>query len=1091
MASFSTNQAQVPQKWEKAIAAWHSVHPPHNITEASKTPVYRQNQQLVFLNRNIFVHLSKHISPVDALKLARVNRYSWKRIVEQDVGFWRRIYEYRFSGNNHEGEQERGFLDAFMAADVLPEAPILADTSFLPEDIYLAIDTQSIASSTTHSDSEKQDTKQSIITNNSVNNFDSNEVSSLYLPRANQLRRKRVEAKPLGTKASILVEIQNVRDMIARNVIKPDSDAKLLIHPNVDIGHTSQKTQACTATLSEISDTDSYSEDSSSQSFSITAQFAFSSYDDDEADNADQYSIHSNESEATELGYDANLQEEREARRRRPRARSLSAATLVSACSPTRDSMPNLKSPKSSPLSPLSVSNSATKQEPLKSPLTPPMDWLAAGQARAQVETNLRRGTCSRRVVQLPDDAQGPIFVRKSFGRWIAVDIGTRAYLLEVRRKRLGVSRSALLNELINNPELRDDNSFSSENISRQSGSLSLIREHSDTTTVATLVRPFGVEANTEHPASMKDINDSKLPVEINVQDANDSLTATERREAWLKHWTRLSFGEPLLKSRAPPMPSTKSANTTINNSFDCNDATLIEEFEDNRVRYRWHQLALDTGSTDQYGWTGNGVVQVLMNDRYMVRMLYTSNLSQKESGTGHLGKNSASDSMRIVHIWRLNQTSHRTDVTNEFASLLEPCYAVLVPRDAAFEQLHGRWLSIMLPTTIDARPNCRALRVLDLECGVLCPGEMPLNPDDAAHLHAVGEERAFVYQCTLREAPSNKNADTTGKSSRQQATTSKSSSTNNELLLWRLWQFSVIPRAEGNGPQLIGQSVLCITSSADHRLSKRSVNLHSSFIDTSHVLLWSDRGWLAVHHLRFNSFVWESFGEPLANVVMYPSAKRLMLVSSRQARAVVVRLTDGYKAGITSRSRKAAPKKANRLSTTMKLAKSKQPKTNLNTVLPAPSCYSIVADVPSTQRVKPKKTTNTALSGARNSISKPREKVPAPPRHDTASEVSIEEKGSPGTTVYWPESSLATHIIGSLFCRADHGVGASPIWLMDVKTGGGRVGLIRPDKRPAETPETWAPAVDTRVNILSAGPCLIDVYQRNAQLVIWDFMDI
>jgi hypothetical protein len=74
-----------------------------------------------------------------------------------------------------------------------------------------------------------------------------------------------------------------------------------------------------------------------------------------------------------------------------------------------------------------------------------------------------------------------------------------------------------------------------------------------------------------------------------------------------------------------------------------------------------------------------------------------------------------------------------------------------------------------------------------------------------------------------------------------------------------------------------------------------------------------------------------------------------------------------------------------------------------------------------------------------------------------------------PGNNIYWPESFFVTHIIGSLFCRADHGVDSLPIWLMVVKTSGGRVDLIRPNKRPPDTPETWAPAVDTRVNVLAA----------------------
>ena len=111
--------------------------------------------------------------------------------------------------------------------------------------------------------------------------------------------------------------------------------------------------------------------------------------------------------------------------------------------------------------------------------------------------------------------------------------------------------------------------------------------------------------------------------------------------------------------------------------------------------------------------------------------------------------------------------------------------------------------------------------------------------------------------------------------------------------------------------------------------------------------------------------------------------------------------------------------------------------------------------------------------------------------RRESASEVMAGREGLAGTTMFWPENSIATHVLGPIFCRADHGVGASPIWLMDAMTGGGRVGLVRPDKRPSDTPETWAPAVDTRVNVLSAGPCLVDVYQRNAQLVLWDFMDV
>ncbi|KAI8057927.1 hypothetical protein BDF22DRAFT_662898 [Syncephalis plumigaleata] len=1134
MSLFPTEHSIIPHTLQsKDILAYHSSPSTENTISASQSARY---QQFAFPSRRILCNISRFITPLDALRLARISRRAWQYIVEDDPNFWQKVYEYRFSGSSEQHGQERGFLDAFMAAD------LMAEPSVLPDDFHFLSDpNHSLDHSGSTASIDDEPGCLSIFAETprpehsgpyDHMDYDPNATLVEHSLPSIRLRRKRNQARPLGTRASTMFDIHAVQQMIAHNTTTRKNQEEEVQIQNDYINESSlqvsEKSSFWPSSLSDLSDIESCDTSPSVNSFSVTAEFAFSNegehYEDMDnmSDNNDYEHYNNtmcfNEEESTILEdseYEAvNLQVDREARRRRPRAKSLSAATLVAnACSLMKSNvMHDIDSPKASPLSPSSISScsSAHSKDP-KASVAAPMDWLAAGQMRARMEANLRYGKCNRRLVQPPNDAQGPIFLRASFGRWIAVDVGTRAYLLEIRRKRSIASRSAFISELLksNDPHRYSEDSFfiaTEMSTNYQDNSIYRLPNHSDTSAVARIVRPYAIDSEQKERAppagDITNITVSTVDDDSHIMSdtASSQGSATERREAWLKHWTRLSFGQPLSQPRALATPLLKTSHSMNNRSFDCEEATLIEEFEDDSVQYIWHPLALDVGATDQYGWTGNGVVQVLLNDRYMVRMLCTSNNNNNNDSNNTGTETLRPEPMRVIHVWRLNRFTNDATYYNDAgiedeSSRVEPCYAVLVPRDAVFEQLLGRWLSIILPNTVNSRTSCQALRVIDLESGLLCPGEVPLNPDDSVHLHAVGEERAFVYQCTLRDIPSN--VSTSANDS------TKSKPIANELLLWRLWQFSAIVHHDTNSPQLIGQSVLCITSSAKHEIGKRAINLHSSFIDTSRVLIWSERGWLAVHHLRANSFLWESFGEPLANVALYSSSKRLMLMSARQARAVVVRLTNGLKAGASSSFNNS--NKHNGLPDVSDMPlppiKPVKPKPKLDTVLSAPSCHIIPSSVPMkpTKKEAKKANSNSTNSNSNNGTAIKTRSIKASRTStsttststSTATKRNASNKETSGNTIYWPESSIATHIIGSLFCRADHGVGGSPIWLMDVKTGGGRVGLIRPDKRPLDTPETWAPAVDTRVNVMTAGPCLVDVYQRNAQLVLWDFMDM
>ncbi|RKP09757.1 hypothetical protein THASP1DRAFT_28442 [Thamnocephalis sphaerospora] len=888
------------------------------------------------------------------------------------------------------------------------------------------------------------------------------------------------------------------------------------------------------------------------------------------------------------------------------------AETGLDAVIPTHRESRNLKMPPAPPVATLSLF--ARLQKPreglrLANRLTDKssgtanrtmIDWMVAGRARARTEANLRQARYRRRLVGLPEGAHGPVFVRAAFGRWIAVDVGTRAYLLEIRRcgrrqppEQLLLARSTRRANLkapismadsgyisiSNTTTAGKDTPYSfytdsgheddgSDNMSQLTGDAvnNLAseryqqRRRSDCgspTSVSSWLEALDIKLNGHRRRQRaKTVQTSSTPImssktadaqseqTLHTDDANlpvdehdgSGNTDLQRQRPSRGASADISANEEDeeedeeeeddndKEKRAAAEDDDEEEDEEEDDDDDDSDETFaggqsaLHGAADDRVRYVWHTLEMDLGATDQYGWAGNGVVRVLMNNRYMIRMMCAT-----ASNKGRAARSTTSlvdIPMRQIHVWclrdigRASQLLHRRPMAAE--PLLAPHFTINVRGDATPCRLINRWLSILVPSTMDTQHNGRALQLIDVGRGVLCPGEVAFGPDDTSHLHAGGETRAFVYQCNHLSTSASKAAK--GQADRR-TNASTSDAAGGDWVSWRLWQFtSPLTLAKTSNPtayapQLIGHGMLYASKGISNHRRTSYVPLHSKAIDMNRALLWSDHGWVAVHHLRRNALVWERLGCPLLNVTIFPAANAILLTLLRQARAVMLRLSNGAVLDASSSATNAFRAKNTSASTaasvngaasgtpvSSKAAKAQIDKTIYAAHYVGRSFFFDVANgrAEDTSVVrKPKKSDRrTPRSAAADSGAENGAKHAAPSghlgnagdlHHCDAENTAPQDEAH----MYWPEGSLLTPLLGPLVCRTSNGDSKAPVWLMDLIGGGTRIGLIRSDPLPKNVPSTWAPAVDTRVAVLAAGPRLVDVHQRNAQLILWDFLDV
>jgi hypothetical protein len=1044
------------------------------------------------------------IDVTTAVQFVRINRLFW-RFYRDDQRFWRRVYVWRFLSATDVLEREYNLLSAIMVTDVQYH---YGEDAVLEKQINTAPQAWDLLQTFNH-----------VVTNTSSLAQISGRQSGLGVPSDKEMMQHTVKTLQYSENP-------------ANNTLVHINNSALRGGPNVH--HRQNIIHPLSACLKRLSLVEKNNSARSGELLALEASVSETMQFIDEAKMASfRKHLSSSKTSSHHLSYGSTLIE-----------KSLDTSVAMSGKSSAENKQsyianmvahphPLMKRHQSKTVNQV---HSHTIQHDAALRVRKHINWRLTGQLRAQTETNIRQNRYCRRWVEPPAQARGPIFVRAAFGRWVVIDIGREVYLLEICREGNLSSKKFSTKLTTDKPSQRQqqtDNWDGSReeityDVSHIMPGLAQSRmNYNNLETLSRWLRNLGdaSEEDEDYDGSTPPIHQTNVACNGSAQSQHMPMISEDMTAKMSFSRTQCTCESSKAISTTPKVTSFGAKGPCVPNGLmyrqKADEKDVISSANSgSQVQFLWRRLKVREDELDPYGWVGNGVIRVMLNHRYIVRILCTPSIAVESEASDFSSFSSFDDAkMRNLCIWQLCSLTSQTDPisTKQFdPESIEPHHIIKVPVDTIPHQILGRWLLISFSSTLSKQAHQRLLKVIDLQQHTVCIGSVECASIDGFHLHT--EDNACVYVYTYGYVNTHNPEACTNKPNA--TSNANGSSSSNCQFVWHLWRFRPSDNILDIVDRTIQQPELALHGTLHPKevlngYSAKGYKLHSMTIDNDRVLLWNEYGWVAVHHIQYNRFIWEYRCDVITDVILFPTTQTVFITFARQQYAMQLRLDDGDSIGGTntkhrpSRNGQQTDSNSSQLPVAKSTAKHNKAASFLRDtygiVLDYSMNYQFMQDIltktPDT-RTKLKKKGNRDSTGSIGGLSQKDKGRYYRLRHwaSSSSVDKIEQsknslsgystRTKTNATIYWPENSFIIPILDNIICRSDNSKDKSQTWLLDLRKDITRIGLIQSDPIPKNIPSAWQSSVTRRVMVLAAGGCLIDVHRRNAQIILWDFVE-